>query len=498
MNNKKPVGLLWDSISNNTGDISIGMMMKRFCEMKQIPFEVLNPFSYQPNEYSTLIIGGGQILRASEDLYYQNFRVPGPHILNAVGIHHPNNLEYLNDYRLVSVRSEAEKKEIINKNPKIPVVVRPCVTIQFEDFFYTNLRDSGTLINNQTEWVGVHINNTTLRLLPNLVDTLISLNQKYRLIFIPFTHYQNDRYLMEVLSKWLPGSKVFPLNDPISIFSMIGGLSALITSSMHAGLFAYVQNVPVIAFPQDYKIQYFFEERGFPQCLYQSSELLPQKLNVILHNPPNYSESVRKDKKSVQEHFNQIEEIVRKPVLYQYNKKYIDIRYNSLQRAFYLSTLQNMMDLNSLETKVLDLSLLNQRLQSEKKETIQSKTTNMIYSPSGKYSLPLIKFRDFYRKIKAYLKYLDQKRIIMQSGLFDRSWYLLQYPDVAESRIDPLWHYLIAGGWEGRNPSPRFNSNFYLSTYEDAKMSGLNPLIHYLTIGKSEGRKMIDNQNKLV
>ncbi len=44
------------------------------------------------------------------------------------------------------------------------------------------------------------------------------------------------------------------------------------------------------------------------------------------------------------------------------------------------------------------------------------------------------------------------------SVLFDRAWYLAQYPDVAESGIDPVEHYLRWGVAEGRSPGPEFDA----------------------------------------
>jgi hypothetical protein len=49
-------------------------------------------------------------------------------------------------------------------------------------------------------------------------------------------------------------------------------------------------------------------------------------------------------------------------------------------------------------------------------------------------------------------------------------------------------HYLLFGGFEGRNPSTEFDTSFYLSAYEDVNASGINPLIHFLAFGESEGR----------
>ncbi|MBL3589735.1 MAG: hypothetical protein JMN24_08070 [gamma proteobacterium endosymbiont of Lamellibrachia anaximandri] len=78
--------------------------------------------------------------------------------------------------------------------------------------------------------------------------------------------------------------------------------------------------------------------------------------------------------------------------------------------------------------------------------------------------------------------------LLKDSGLFDESWYLAEYPDVAEAGVDPIQHYLRYGASEGRNPSPKFDTTFYLTTNPDIAQAEINPLIHYLRYGKEEGR----------
>src|SRR5712664_906637 len=72
---------------------------------------------------------------------------------------------------------------------------------------------------------------------------------------------------------------------------------------------------------------------------------------------------------------------------------------------------------------------------------------------------------------------------VLQS-YFDAAYYLAHYPDVAGTRVDPFWHYLLQGFQEGRNPSSRFNTLDYLRRYPDVALAGLNPLLHYAGYGK--------------
>jgi glycosyltransferase involved in cell wall biosynthesis len=71
--------------------------------------------------------------------------------------------------------------------------------------------------------------------------------------------------------------------------------------------------------------------------------------------------------------------------------------------------------------------------------------------------------------------------------LFDSAWYLLSYPDVARTGVNPLLHYLKIGAAEGCDPHPAFKSLWYLDQYPEVRTSGINPLAHYLTRGASEG-----------
>jgi glycosyltransferase involved in cell wall biosynthesis len=86
---------------------------------------------------------------------------------------------------------------------------------------------------------------------------------------------------------------------------------------------------------------------------------------------------------------------------------------------------------------------------------------------------------------------LDRKdlALIRASSLFDEAWYLTKNPDVRQAKMDPVLHYLLFGGFEGRDPSPLFNSNYYPSIYAYANKASVNPLLYYLKSDKSEVRK---------
>lgn len=77
--------------------------------------------------------------------------------------------------------------------------------------------------------------------------------------------------------------------------------------------------------------------------------------------------------------------------------------------------------------------------------------------------------------------------LIHDCDLFDADWYLAEYPDVANTSMDPAEHYLLHGAAEGRNPGPDFSTHQYLFDHPDVADSGENPLLHFLRSGGATG-----------
>ncbi|HQK42323.1 MAG TPA: hypothetical protein PLV20_01875, partial [Anaerolineaceae bacterium] len=82
----------------------------------------------------------------------------------------------------------------------------------------------------------------------------------------------------------------------------------------------------------------------------------------------------------------------------------------------------------------------------------------------------------------------DDLTLLRNSGYFDPFWYRQNNPDVTARDADPLRHYLLYGGLEGRSPGPKFDSLGYLESNPDVRAAGVNPLVHYLEFGRAEGR----------
>lgn len=81
-----------------------------------------------------------------------------------------------------------------------------------------------------------------------------------------------------------------------------------------------------------------------------------------------------------------------------------------------------------------------------------------------------------------------QEILVNDSGLFNESWYLTQYPEAQKNGMTPIEHYIRYGAAKGYDPSPEFGTRYYLDANPDVADAGLNPLVHYIQYGRAEGR----------
>ena len=77
---------------------------------------------------------------------------------------------------------------------------------------------------------------------------------------------------------------------------------------------------------------------------------------------------------------------------------------------------------------------------------------------------------------------------------FDAGFYRNSYPEIEGEDGDLLHHYMIEGWKHGYDPSPKFSTTFYIDTYDDIRKAALNPLLHYAIAGRDEGRQAYEGQ----
>ncbi|MDD3223943.1 MAG: polysaccharide pyruvyl transferase family protein [Clostridium sp.] len=295
----KSIGILYDSISGNTGDAAIGLSLRKIMKDLNTDFDELVPGNYNPNLYDCIVIGGGHIIRENNDFFYDKFKIRGRHILNAVGVvGNPKNMEYLNDYRYVTFRSKGDRDKInyLKKDSKVV----PCTTMLLSDI--PNLK----IENDQTS-IGIHM-------LPGVMsneeeEKFINWLNKlpYHIYFMPITHYNNDYIYMQKLCLKLKNASVMPIMTPIEIFTIIGKFKFMITCSLHGSIFSYIHNVPFILMDQE-KSRFFLEDRGLEKYLFSSLDQIIDLSNDIINKPLDYSKLILKDKEILKEHVRRIQD----------------------------------------------------------------------------------------------------------------------------------------------------------------------------------------------
>ncbi|HBC3926945.1 TPA: glycosyltransferase [Vibrio parahaemolyticus] len=78
--------------------------------------------------------------------------------------------------------------------------------------------------------------------------------------------------------------------------------------------------------------------------------------------------------------------------------------------------------------------------------------------------------------------------LIQSSGLFDPTFYLIEYPEVAQAGMEATEHFFVHGVHERRKPNPFFDPLYYYHQYEDVQLSEMNPLLHFIHHGSKELR----------
>lgn len=296
-NPAKDVGIVFDSVSNNTGDKAMGIVMSMFCEEQGFEYEIVDPLRFNPKDYRVVVIGGGLLLREPGDPFYDNYRVHGQNtVLNAVGLAALTDLEYLNEYKYVTVRSDAENKRLSRFVKNVKTV--PCITTMM----YGDDRDLPNFGNNA---IGIHLAADILVHIPNMMGAINKAPGDK--VFIPFTHYNDDKGIMSSLPD-VGLHMVLDNLEPMQLYSVLGKMKCVITTSLHASIFAYLQNVPFLTFYQE-KTYDYFKDRGLENRVFRDEKDLLTKLHLL--EAADFKKLIETDKKNVKKHLRKIATIVK-------------------------------------------------------------------------------------------------------------------------------------------------------------------------------------------
>ncbi|HEV7742769.1 MAG TPA: polysaccharide pyruvyl transferase family protein [Pseudolysinimonas sp.] len=280
--------LLYDSVSQNTGDIAIGIAATQVFERFGVSARVVSPFNdHMP---SPLVIGGGELIRDPGDSFYDAFRQTGPHILNAAGVwHNASELDYLNEYAFVSARSTRELGVLQKVVPSAELL--PCATtlLTSPDYEIPGV-DPGEPL------VGIHLVPHSLRMIDDLVPLIDAI--PYRKVIIPFTHYNGDASFMSQLPFRKSDTISIGALDPLQLHAVIRRMKYVVVTSLHASIFAYSQNVPFVSIHQK-KVENYFTDRGLLDHLASDHASLATAIRRVDEDAPDFTALVQADADAV-------------------------------------------------------------------------------------------------------------------------------------------------------------------------------------------------------
>jgi GT2 family glycosyltransferase/SAM-dependent methyltransferase len=295
----KKVGILYDNISGNTGDQAIGISVRNILTDIGIEFEELVPGRFNPRDYPKIVVGGGHLLRPSPDFFYDKFKVTGSHILNTCGIvSTPSDLNYLNGYSYVSVRSNGDKQAISYLKKDVKVV--PCTTMLLPDLLKLDQR--------------INKHSIGIQLLEGAVDEeqLVAYlsTLPFQIYFLPINHHLYDFNFLARLSRKIKKSILLSVLTPQEISTIIGKFEYFVSCSYHGALFAYAHNVPFMLFNGLDKQRFFMRDRNLESYLFKDLAELKKIFQLFQKSRPDYSALIEKDLKKLKSHINTIKDIL--------------------------------------------------------------------------------------------------------------------------------------------------------------------------------------------
>ncbi len=90
------------------------------------------------------------------------------------------------------------------------------------------------------------------------------------------------------------------------------------------------------------------------------------------------------------------------------------------------------------------------------------------------------------RNLFIKLSRICNRWLIARSRIFDRTWYLYEYPESGAAGLDPILHYLLSGAERGYRPHLLFDPAWYINA-RGSRQRDPNPLIDYIKYGALEG-----------
>lgn len=264
------VGILFDSFSDNVGDIAMLAANRSLLAHHGVDEVVpVDLFATSEQSYSSVLIGGGELIRPTGSLFYDRFRQEGATVLAAVGVwQDADGLGYLKNYDFVSARTRVEADVLARSGA--PAAVLPCPTMALPT------DDRSVDLPSDEALIGIHVVPSSLRDVPSLITRLNGIPG--RKVMIPFTRYLHDASFLSALpigdrdNLWLSTALT-----PVQLRGAVARMSFVVASSLHLTLFALSAGIPFISYGQP-KVRAYLEDRGLGDLLFTDDDSLERAI----------------------------------------------------------------------------------------------------------------------------------------------------------------------------------------------------------------------------
>lgn len=277
--------------------------MAAFFGIRDSSLEVLDPLTVNEPP-APVLVGGGEIIYGPGDPYYDHFRVVGPHILNAAGVLTAVGLEYLKQYSYLSVRTSADKCRV-DQATGLDVSVVPCVSAALVATKKVRAPDA--------EIVLAHLTHNAIVQCAGLATAFAAFSPKELRWLMVESGLPEPAAMLRVGIDlgWVPEIEL--TETPTEVLASVGSARAVVASSYYSAQFAHQQNTPFVAYGRDPEVRAFLADRGLEDLAFFSAGELDEKLTWILDNPPDFSESIERDRKILAGHFTRLAELTGVP-----------------------------------------------------------------------------------------------------------------------------------------------------------------------------------------
>lgn len=264
------VGILFDSFSDNVGDIAMLAANRSLLAHHGVDDVVpVDLFATSEQSYSSVLIGGGELIRPTGSLFYDRFRQKEATVLAAVGVwQDADDLDYLRGYDFVSARTRVEADVLARSGA--PAAVLPCPTMALPT------DDRSVDLPGDEALIGIHVVPSSLRDVPSLITRLNGIPG--RKVMIPFTRYLHDASFLSALpigdrdNVWLSTALT-----PVQLRGAVARMSFIVASSLHLTLFALSAGIPFISYGQP-KVRAYLEDRGLGDLLFTDDDSLERAI----------------------------------------------------------------------------------------------------------------------------------------------------------------------------------------------------------------------------